>query len=354
MRISVVQNRARVDRLLPLVNAESTLRAGAGAGAASKVMFGPDINRGRGRATGGSMEGPPVGHRFAREGPEDCRRTELHRPAHPMTSKQLRSALHAGRRVYGTLVVSDSPRWPAQIAQLGLDFVFIDTEHVALDRQPLAWMCQVYSALGLAPLVRIPSPDPHAATMALDAGAAGIVAPYVETVEQVQALRGAVKLRPIKGERLQAVLEGRAAFPPELAAYQTERHRDSLLVINVESQPALDRLDSLLAVEDLDAVLVGPHDLSSSLGMPERYEAPAFEAAVREIGTRARAKGIAAGIHSWMGIEREITWAKFGYNFFIHSADIIAMRTTLAAEVRALRTALGDLPAAAGGSEIAI
>jgi signal transduction histidine kinase len=54
-----------------------------------------------------------------------------------MTSKQLRSALHAGRRVYGTLVVSDSPRWPAQIAQLGLDFVFIDTEHVALDRQPL-------------------------------------------------------------------------------------------------------------------------------------------------------------------------------------------------------------------------
>jgi 2-keto-3-deoxy-L-rhamnonate aldolase RhmA len=271
-----------------------------------------------------------------------------------MTSSQLRSALQAGRRVYGTLVVSDSPRWPAQIAQLGLDFVFIDTEHVALDRQSLAWMCQGYSALGLAPVVRIPSPDPHAATMALDAGAAGIIAPYVETVDQVRALRGAVKLRPIKGERLQAVLEGRATFSPELTAYQAERHRDSLLIINIESQPAIDRLDALLAVEDLDAVLVGPHDLSSSLGIPERYDLPAFEAAVREIGARARARGIAAGIHSWMGIEREIAWAKAGYTFFIHSADIIAMRTTLTAEIRALRTALGDLPATAGGADIAI
>src|SRR5437764_2135485 len=107
-----------------------------------------------------------------------------------MTPHALRSALHAGQRVYGTLIVADSPRWPAQVAQIGLDFVFIDTEHIALDRKELSWMCQVYAGLGLPPLVRIPSPDPYAATMALDAGAAGIVAPYVETVREVQALRG--------------------------------------------------------------------------------------------------------------------------------------------------------------------
>src|SRR3982751_3036250 len=103
-----------------------------------------------------------------------------------MTSQQLRAALRGDQRVIGTLIVSDSPRWPGQIAQIGLDFVFIDTEHVALDRIPLAWMCQAYTALGLPAIVRIPSPDPFAATMALDAGAAGIVAPYVETVAQVQ------------------------------------------------------------------------------------------------------------------------------------------------------------------------
>ncbi len=259
-----------------------------------------------------------------------------------MTSKQLRAALRGGR-AYGTLIVSDSPRWPGQIAQVGLDFVFIDTEHVALDRQPLAWMCQTYAALGLPPIVRIPSPDPYAATMALDAGAAGIVAPYVETVEQVQTLRGAVKLRPIKGARLDAVLGGRSHFEPQLSAYQQEHHGENILVINIESRPAVENLDALLAVEGVDAVLVGPHDLSSSLGIPERYDAPEFDAAIRTIAHKARSRGVGAGIHSWMGIPREVEWAGMGLNYFIHSADIIAMKHTLATEVRALRAALGDV-----------
>jgi 4-hydroxy-2-oxoheptanedioate aldolase len=262
-----------------------------------------------------------------------------------MTSKQLRAALRAGRRVYGTLIVSDSPRWPAQVVQIGLDFVFIDTEHIALDRQPLSWMCQTYSALGLAPIVRIPAPDPYAATMALDAGAVGIIAPYIETAEQVKALHGAVKLRPIKGARLEAVLDGRAQFEPALAAYQQAHHGDNLLIINVESQPAIANLDALLAVEGLDGVLIGPHDLSSSLGIPEQYDAPEFEAAVRTIAHRARARNIAAGIHCWMGVEREISWARAGFNFFIHSADIIAMREKLSTELREIRTKLGDLTA---------
>lgn len=206
-------------------------------------------------------------------------------------------------------------------------------------------MCQIYAGLGLPPIVRIPAPDPYAATMALDAGAAGIVAPYVETVAQVQALRGAVKLRPLKGARLDAVLGGRETLEPELAAYQQSHSAENILVINVESRPALANLDALLAVDGLDAVLVGPHDLSSSLGVPERYDAPEFEAAVRTIAERARARGVGAGFHCWLGVEREIALARSGYNFFIHSADIIAMKQTLAAEVRALRTALGDLGA---------
>lgn len=266
-----------------------------------------------------------------------------------MTSPQLRAALRAGRRVYGTLIVSDSPRWPAQVAQIGLDFVFIDTEHIALDRAALSWMCQTYAALGLPPIVRIPAPDPYAATMALDAGAAGIVAPYVETADQVRALHGAVKLRPLKGARLDRILRGAEQPEPELAAYQRAHSGENILVINVESRPALDNLDALLAVDGVDAVLIGPHDLSSSLGVPECYDAPVFDAAVREILRRARARGVGAGIHCWMGVPREIAWAReAGMNFFIHSADIIAMKEKLSSEIGELRAALGD--AGAGGS----
>ena len=242
----------------------------------------------------------------------------------------------------GTLIVADSPRWPAQVAQIGLDFVFIDTEHIAIDRKELSWMCQVYAGLGLPPIVRIPAPDPDAATMALDAGAAGIVAPYVETVEQVQALRGAVKLRPIKGARLDRMLTGEEKFEPALLDYQRTRSAENILIINIESRPALENIDVLLAVDGVDAVLIGPHDLSSSLGVPERYDAPEFDVAVRTIVQRARARGVGAGIHSWLGVPREVEWAKAGLNFLIHSADIIAMKEALAADVRQLRAAFGS------------
>ena len=109
-----------------------------------------------------------------------------------MKGRDLSAALRNGTQVYGTNVISTAPRWPAAIASLGLDLVFIDTEHVSIGRDKLSWLCGSYSARGVAPVVRIPKPDPYWACMALDGGAHGIIVPYVETVEQVRALRGRV------------------------------------------------------------------------------------------------------------------------------------------------------------------
>lgn len=271
-----------------------------------------------------------------------------------MKPSELARRIHAGTRVYGTLVVSPSPRWPQNIARLGLDFVFIDTEHIALDRHQLSWMCQVYSALGLPPLVRIAAPDPYQAAMALDGGAAGIVVPYVETPAQARELYGAVKLRPIKGERLARLVAGTDAAEPELQRYLEASNRDTLLVLNIESQPGLEALDDILAVPGIDALLIGPHDLSCSLGIPERYDDPKFEDAVRQIFATARAKGIGAGIHSWMGLEREIAWAKAGANLIIHEADIITFLRAATADVARLRQALGDTSPGDGASTINI
>ena len=74
-----------------------------------------------------------------------------------MTATHLRQRLRAGDKIFGTLIVSPSPRWPDVVRDCGLDFVFIDTEHIALDRGQLSWMCQTYAGLGLPPLVRIPN-----------------------------------------------------------------------------------------------------------------------------------------------------------------------------------------------------
>lgn len=263
-----------------------------------------------------------------------------------MNGIQLRQCLREGRRLYGTMVASTSPRWVPLLAGMPLDFVFIDTEHLPIDRHALSWMCQAYRYAGLAPVVRIASPDPYAACQVLDGGACGLIAPYVERVEEVRALAGAVKRRPIKGAKLAAALEGSTPFEPELERYVNAHNRASSLIINIESIPAISDLDKLLAVEGLDGVLIGPHDLSCSLGQPERYETPEFEAAVVDIFRRARAAGVGAGIHSWMSVDREEAWCRAGANFIIHSSDIIATRDAISTEITALRTRMGDPKAA--------
>ena len=177
------------------------------------------------------------------------------------------------------------------IANVGLDFVFLDTEHIAVDRIQLAWMCQAYSGHGLAPIVRIPSPDPYLACQVLDGGAAGVVAPYLESVAEVQQLHGAVKLRPMKGQRLERALTDENELNKLTADYLADYNRDKLCIVNIESTPAIDALDDILAVPDVDALLVGPHDLSINLGIPEQYGHPRFEEAIQTIRSEERRVG---------------------------------------------------------------
>ncbi|HCD32009.1 MAG TPA: aldolase [Phycisphaerales bacterium] len=224
---------------------------------------------------------------------------------------------------------------------MGLDFVFIDTEHIALNRSDLSWMCRTYSAMNLSPLVRIPSPDPNQATMALDGGAVGVIAPYVETVEQVKALVGAIKYRPLKGQVLQAVLAGQSpeGIEPTLD-YAQKRCEDNVAIVNIESMPAMRYLDEILKVKGLDAVLIGPHDLSCSMGLSEQYDHPTFVAAVDEIIDKARAAGVGVGIHI-MDMEAESYWIKRGLNLVIHGGDGMIFRKYMQQEIAQLRKVAG-------------
>jgi 4-hydroxy-2-oxoheptanedioate aldolase len=176
--------------------------------------------------------------------------------------------------------------------------------------------------------------------MVLDGGAAGIIAPYVETVEQVRALRGAVKLRPIKGQRLQRIIDGEEP-EPELAAYMESHASKRALIVNIESVPAMDALDDILAEPGLDAVLIGPHDLSCSLGIPEQWDHPRFLAACENIFRRARTAKIGAGIHFWGSASQQARFLNFGANLLIHSADISLFQKHLTLELAEIRANAG-------------
>ncbi len=258
-----------------------------------------------------------------------------------VNGQELAKALRQGGRVYGTIVVSPSPKWHTVLEGTGLDFVFIDTEHIALDRSQVSWMCQLYQRINLAPLVRIPEPNATLATMALDGGAVGVVAPYVEGAEQVRALVGAVKCRPIKGHRLEQLLNGQP-IEPTLRRYIDEHNSRNVLIVNIESMPAVQALDDILAIPGLDGVLIGPHDLSCSLGVPEQYDHPKFDAAVRDIIQRARTANIGVGIHFWGDPQQEIDWLRSGLNMLVHSGDISLFAKHLRSELVAIKTALAN------------
>jgi 2-keto-3-deoxy-L-rhamnonate aldolase RhmA len=261
-----------------------------------------------------------------------------------MNNKEFNRALHEGRRVYGTMIVSPSPEWPVAVRQVGLDFVFIDTEHIALDRSQVSWMCRTYSALDLVPIVRIPSPDPYEASMMLDCGAGGVLAPYIESAEEVRRLSGAVKFKPLKGKRLHRILNGTERIETELSEFLEAGNMNNTLLVNIESAPAIEALDEILAVPGLDAVLIGPHDLSINLGVPLQYGHPRFVEAVDSVIRIARARGKGVGVHA-VGpdaLREEIHWAGLGANILLHAADVFVFRRALQQDIRKLRETLGD------------
>ncbi len=214
-----------------------------------------------------------------------------------MDGQEFRQRLHRGDRVYGTFISVSTPMWASVAKGTGIDFAFIGAEHVPHDRVELSWMCRMFAQHGIVPVVRIPSPDPYEACMAYDGGALGVIAPYRDA-EQVRQLVGAAHWRPLKGARLQRILDGVEPADLVLTDYLGARNADRTLIINIESVPALEALDEILAVPGLDAVLVGPHDLTTSLGIPEDYRHPQFVEAVDMIITKARGHNIGAGIHA--------------------------------------------------------
>lgn len=268
-----------------------------------------------------------------------------------MNGKEMREKLHSGERVYGTMIVAESPRWPSAAAGTGIDFAFIDTEHPAHDREKMSWMCQLYEAHGIVPVVRIPSPNPYEASIALDGGARGVIAPYVETVEQTRAHVGAVKYRPLKGAKLYDHLDGKAPLEPELKEHLLAQNGHNIAIVNIESIAALNALDDILDVDGLDAVLIGPNDLTTNLGIPNQYDHPRYVEAVDMVVTKARAKNIGVGNHIVYagGMDQEIRWAKMGLNMVTHSMDIVAFRNGIRQEIDTIKAALSE---AADGSAL--
>lgn len=265
-----------------------------------------------------------------------------------MVGKEFRNALREGKKVYGTQISSTSPKMFDSVISLGLDFVFFCNEHVQYNPETLSWMCNAFKAAGVNPLVRILEPSPFLATQALDAGACTVLVPYVEEIEDVIALIGAVKYRPLKGKKLMRILHGEEKPSEELKQYLIHNNRNNSLVLNIESEKGVAMMSEYLAIQSfdgpaVDGLMIGPHDLSTSYGMPEKYFSKEFLALTEGIIKNARAKGVAVGGHTGYrdSLDLQLEWAKMGATMLLHCSDAFLFANQLNNDLNKIKKLLG-------------
>ena len=231
------------------------------------------------------------------------------------------------------------------MAHQGFDSLTIDMQHGVVDYQVAVSMLQGISTLGVVPLARVPWNDPARLMKILDAGAYGVICPMVNTRDEAEALVRACKYPP----------RGYRSWGPVRASIYAgsdygDHANDNLVVMPmIETAEALKNLDDILSVPGVDAVYVGPSDLSLALGCKPRLDQtdpPVVEAQLKIVAACKR-HGVAAGIHNNTAAYA-LKMIAAGYQFVTLASESRFMAAKAAEEVSAVRksgTQIGKLPA---------
>ena len=252
----------------------------------------------------------------------------------------LRTQWNEGRETLGVWLTIPSVVSAEAAARVGFDYVCIDTQHGAIDyQQSVALIQAVNFGAGCSPIARVPWNEPGIIGKMLDAGAEGVIVPMVNSAAEAQAVVRSGRYPPL----------GARSYGPVMSGMRRADHfgwsTDGIAIIPmIETAEAVTNLDEILAVPGIDAVYVGPADLSISLGLPpgnndDRNE---FTEALLTIVKGCQNAGVVPGIHATAQlIERRL---EQGFRMITVTSDILAMKGSLVTD---LATARGNRPATA-------
>ena len=231
------------------------------------------------------------------------------------------------------------------MAHQGWDTLTIDVQHGMIDYQAMVGMLQAISTTDTVPVVRVPWLEPGILMKTLDAGAYAVICPMINTREDAQKLVAYTHYAP-RGTRsygpIRALLYGGADYP-------THANDTIVTFAMIETAQALDNLDDILSVEGLDAIYIGPSDLSLALGCTPTFDDldPKAAEAVDHILARAQAHGVVAGIHNGAP-EAALKRIAKGFRFVTVSSD--ARRMAAGAQQVMAKMRATQAPAASSGS----
>ncbi|OGL19888.1 MAG: 2,4-dihydroxyhept-2-ene-1,7-dioic acid aldolase [Candidatus Rokubacteria bacterium RIFCSPLOWO2_12_FULL_71_22] len=231
------------------------------------------------------------------------------------------------------------------MAHQGFDSLTIDMQHGVVDYQVATTMLQAIATTPVIPLARVPWNDPGRLMKILDAGVYGVICPMINTRAQAEALVAACKYPP-RGYRSWGPV--RASLYAG-ADYGDHANQDLLVIPMIETAEALKNLDEILSVPGVDAVYVGPSDLSLALGCKPRLDQtdPPVVEAQQTIVEACKRHGVVAGIHNNTAAYA-LKMIEAGYQFVTLASDSRFLAARAGEEVTAVRksaTKAGRLPA---------
>jgi len=207
----------------------------------------------------------------------------------------VKEKLKQGQPVFGGWIMTASPVVAELFTRVGFDWVAVDTEHAPVSAETLPIMLGIIEKGGAVPFVRLAGNDPVLIKQALDAGAAGLIAPQINSLAETQAFVSAA-LFPPQGNRGVSFCRA-SGYGDRFDDYVRNFNRDLVLVAMMENAAALPEIEAIAAVPELDAFFIGPYDLSSSLGKPGDFSSPDFSAALKKVESAARKAGLPMGRH---------------------------------------------------------
>ncbi len=204
-----------------------------------------------------------------------------------------KTRLRRGDRLIGAIVSLPSPEIAEALSLCGFDWLFIDMEHGGLDVAALGNLLR--AAQPRTPCaVRIPAIDEVWIKRCLDAGADGVIAPQIKTAEDAQRVVRWSKYPP-QGERSVGIARAQG-YGMNFADYVARANDDIAVILQIEHIDAVGRIDSILGVDGIDAIFVGPYDLSASMGKIGKVDDPDARDAIDRVRGSAQAKGVSLGI----------------------------------------------------------
>jgi 4-hydroxy-2-oxoheptanedioate aldolase len=251
-----------------------------------------------------------------------------------MRENRLRTLWQQNRcAVNGWLAIPNS--FSAEVmAQSGWDTLTIDMQHGLVDEAAMLTMLQAISTTATVPIVRVPWLAPGILMKALDAGAYGVICPMINTREEAQQLVAWTHYAP----------QGTRSFGPVRASiyggadYASQANKTVVVFAMIETAQALENLDDILSVEGLDAIYIGPSDLSLSLGCKPVLDdcEPKASQAIAHILARAKAHGVRAAVHN-AGVASALMRRGMGFDLVTVGSDARLMAAGAADVVGAMK-----------------